>query len=232
MMKKLFMILVSAVLTANSLTAQEPFPFWNDIRKFNTADSLAFPNSGQILFIGSSSFTMWRDVNEYFPGYQILNRAFGGSTLLDLMRYRYDVIFPYQPRQIVMYCGENDFAGNAQLSPVDVFGRFKALFLQIRARYPKVPFAYVSMKPSPSRRHLMPKFDEANQMIRKYLQTQTSAAFIDAYHAMLQKNGQPKPEIFLKDSLHMNAQGYRIWQKVMKPYLSKREVMRPTLIMK
>ncbi|MCH5599653.1 SGNH/GDSL hydrolase family protein [Niabella ginsengisoli] len=75
-------------------------------------------------------------MNEYFPGYKILNRGFGGSSLPDLIRYRYDVIYPYAPRQIVMYCGENDFASSDAPSVETVMARFKTLYKYIRDKYP------------------------------------------------------------------------------------------------
>ncbi len=194
-------------------------PFWNDIEKFKTQDSIKFPASNQILFIGSSSFTMWRDVNEYFPGYKILNRAFGGSQLIDLTHYRYETIYPYQPKQIIMYCGENDIASSDTVTADMAVERFKTLFRLIRAKYPSTPFAYVSMKPSPSRKHLMDKYKAANSAIAAFLKTQKNAAYIDVYSKMLKPDGNPLNDIFLKDNLHMNAKGYKIWQKIMKPYL-------------
>jgi lysophospholipase L1-like esterase len=39
---------------------------------------------------------------------------------------------------------------------------------------------------------------------------------------MLNEQAQPKPEIFLKDNLHMNAKGYAIWQNKIKPHLIKK----------
>lgn len=221
MVKKLILAFVCFLFVHTASFAQEPFPFYNEVQKFKKQDSIAFPASNQILFIGSSSFTFWRDVNDYFPGYKILNRAFGGSSLPDLMRYRYDVIFPYQPKQIIMYCGENDFAANNNLTPDSVLNRFKALFLQIRMKYPTVPFAYVSIKPSPSRTHLMQKFAETNKLINTFLKTQKQTAFINVYDAMLKKDGTPLTDIFLEDHLHMKPNGYKIWQKIIKPYLKK-----------
>jgi lysophospholipase L1-like esterase len=38
---------------------------------------------------------------------------------------------------------------------------------------------------------------------------------------MLDSTGEPMPEIFLDDSLHMNAKGYAIWKKKIEPYLLK-----------
>jgi len=222
MSKLKLVIVVVFFLCVHSLKAQEPFPFWNEVQKFKTLDSTAFPATGQILFIGSSSFTYWKDVNDYFPGYKIINRGFGGSRLTDLIRYRYDVIFPYAPRQIVMYCGENDFASDDHPHVETVMERFETLFHFIRSKYPSAPFAYVSMKPSPSRQHLQEKYREANQRIKQFLNMQKNAKFIDVYSAMLNKDGTIKSEIFLNDKLHMNAKGYEIWQRAMKSYLKKK----------
>lgn len=196
-------------------------PFANEIAAFKKQDSLSFPGTGKILFVGSSSFAFWKDVQQYFPEYSIINRGFGGSSLTDLIRYAPDVIFPYKPKQIVIYCGENDFAGDTSLYPSQVAQRFFDLFNLIRSRYKKVPIAYISMKPSPSRRHLMSRFNVANVMIKNFLKKKKKTDYIDVYKAMLNENGQPKEEIFLADQLHMNAEGYKIWKKIIEPYLLK-----------
>ncbi len=219
-MKKLSLLLIF-VIGFSVANAQQPFPFWNDIQKFKSQDSIAFPASNQILFIGSSSFRLWKDVNDYFPGYKIINRAFGGSQLLDLIRYRYEIIYPYQPRQIVMYCGENDIASNDKVTADVAFERFVTLFTLIRIKYPSVPFAYVSMKPSPLQARLMPRYKDANDKIAAFLKTQKKAVFVDVYSKMLKPDGSPMDDIFLKDNLHMTAKGYKIWQKILKPYLKK-----------
>jgi lysophospholipase L1-like esterase len=204
------------------LLAQDTtLPYYKEIRAFRQQDSLQFPASNQILFIGSSTFARWTDVQQYFPGYKILNRAFGGSSLLDVIRYRYEVIYAYQPKQIVMYCGENDFANSDTVTVAEVVQRFKTLFRLIRAKYPDVPFVYVSIKPSPSRRNLFAKYIEANRLIRQYLSAHKQTRFVDVYTAMLQANGKPNASIFSDDSLHMNSQGYRIWQKKLQPVLIK-----------
>ena len=67
----------------------------------------------------------------------------------------------------------------------------------------------------------MPKMAAANQLIKKFLKTQKRTAFVDVYHKMLSANGQPMNDIFLADKLHMNAKGYAIWAKLIKPSLIK-----------
>ena len=200
--------------------APPPPLFWNDIQNFKKQDSVSFPPRNAILLIGSSSFTKWTDVQDYFPGYTIVNRGFGGSTLLDEIFYVNDIVFPYQPKQIIIYCGENDLASSETVSAAMVLERFKQLFQMIRNKT-EAPIAYISMKPSPSRRHLFTKMREGNQLIKDFLATQKNTAFIDVHQKMLDTNGEPLPELFLDDSLHMNAKGYAIWKKEMEPYMQK-----------
>src|SRR5215813_8439521 len=104
-------LLILFLLVASVTQAQNP-PFWDDIQAFKKEDSAHFPGTGKILFVGSSSFARWKDVQKDFPAYPIINRGFGGSSLTDVIRYKDDVIFKYKPKQIVIYCGENDLAGN------------------------------------------------------------------------------------------------------------------------
>ncbi|PGH39238.1 MAG: G-D-S-L family lipolytic protein [Candidatus Nephrothrix sp. EaCA] len=204
-----------------SFAAKAQVPFAADIQAFKKADSIHFPGKNKILFIGSSSFTFWKSLPQDFPEYPIINRAFGGSQLLDVLRFEKEVIFDYQPKQVVIYCGENDLAADENITGKTVFERFKKLYADIRRRLPAVSVVYVSMKPSPSRRHLRAKEEEGNKWIRLFLKKEKNAAFVDVFHLMLRKNGQPESEYFLQDSLHMNAKGYKVWQEAIKPKLIK-----------
>ena len=209
------------LLCIKNVNAQQNFPFWEDIQNFKKQDSIHFPPKNAILFVGSSSFTKWTDVQNYFPGYKIINRGFGGSSLPDVIRYADDIIFPYHPKQIVIYCGENDLAASDTATSQIVFNRFKELFVLIRKKLPQVPIVFISLKPSPSRIMLMPKMVAANEMIKKSLSKKSDTGFVDVYHKMLKTDGTPIDDIFLEDKLHMNAKGYGIWQKEIQPYLLK-----------
>src|SRR3954467_1256176 len=83
--KRPFIYLLSIVFAFQLANAQDT-AFKKDILKFKQQDSISFPPKNAILFVGSSSFTKWQDVQSYFPGYTIINRGFGGSTLLDVIR--------------------------------------------------------------------------------------------------------------------------------------------------
>jgi lysophospholipase L1-like esterase len=194
-------------------------PFINEIKAFRKADSIAKSPKNSILLIGSSSFTKWKDVQEYFPEHTILNRGFGGSSLTDVIYYANDVVLKYNPKQILIYCGENDIAGSSFVTADTVFERFKNLYGIIRSKFKKVPIAFISMKPSPSRAKYLETMQKGNELIKTFMEKQKKADYIDVYHSMYDADGKMLTNIFLSDKLHMNAAGYKIWQGTIAPYL-------------
>jgi len=196
-------------------------PYIEEIAAFKKQDSIATPPKNAILFVGSSSFRMWTTVKQDFPMQSIINRGFGGSSLPDVIRYADQIIFPYEPGQIIIYCGENDLASSDTITSQIVSERFQQLFNLIRKQLPGVPVAFVSIKPSPSRQHLLQKVIAANELIKNFLKTQTKAAFIDVFSVMIDKQGNPMPDLFIEDRLHMNMKGYGIWRRIIEPYLIK-----------
>lgn len=206
-----------------SLCAQlkEP-PFWKEIKAFKKSDSIDFPPPNQILFVGSSSFRLWNDLQKSFPGYSIINRGFGGSTLKDVNFYFDEIVKPYHARQIVIYCGDNDFANDHTLPVDSVLKRLEILVAKIRQIDKNARITFISIKPSPKRKELASKYIEANERIKLSLKKMKNTSYVDVYSKMVDKKGYPLKNIFLPDSLHMNSQGYAIWQKEIKPHLVKK----------
>jgi lysophospholipase L1-like esterase len=213
-----YFLFLSCIYFSTQVFAQ---PFADEIRDFKKQDSLKPPPSRAILFVGSSSFRKWTDVSNYFPGYTIINRGFGGSTLPDVTYYINEIIVPYHPKQVVIYCGDNDLASSDAITADSVLERFKVLFDGIRAKLPGEDILFVSIKPSPSRARLREKMEKANLLIQTYMSLYPHTGFVDVYHKMLNPDGTIMSDLFLEDQLHMNAKGYSIWQKEILPYLSK-----------
>ena len=196
-------------------------PFKQEILQFQKSDSIVMPPKGQIVFAGSSSFTKWKDVAMYFPGYPIINRGFGGASLVDLIYYVDEAIIKYQPSQVFIYCGENDMADVDTVSPATVLGRFKTLHGILLKKLPRATkIVFVSLKPSIARWHLESKFIEANKLIEGYIATQKNIQYLDVHSFMLDENKMVLQDIFIADKLHMNPKGYLIWQKQFVPYLT------------
>ena len=222
MKKYLFVfVLFLGILTATAQTTSS-IPFQEEINVFIKKDSIAMPADNSILFVGSSSFNYWKDISNYFPGYAIINRGFGGSSLTDIIHFNQETILKYKPKQIYIYCGENDIAASDTITPQIVFERFKTLYTIIRNHLGNnIPVMYVSIKPSVARWSMEDKFVTANSLIRNFINKQKQTQFLDVHSAMLDTNGEVYKDIFIADKLHMNAKGYAIWQKIIAPTLVK-----------
>jgi len=212
-------MMVALLFSIGSACSQ---PFKAEINAFMKSDSINMPAQGSILFVGSSSFTKWKDVQAYFPGFPIINRGFGGSSLPDVIYYAEQTILKYKPKQIYIYCGENDLAGNNAVTADTVLKRFKQLFSIIRKNLSKkTEVVFVSIKPSVSRWKLEEKFVEANEKIKKYIESKSHARFVNVHTAMLKPDGEVMTDIFISDNLHMNPKGYAIWQGIIAPTLKR-----------
>jgi len=218
-------ILISAFLfgmLTSSAQTSTAIPFQDEIDVFVKKDSIQMPAANSILFVGSSSFNYWKDISNYFPGYPIINRGFGGSSLTDVIYFNKETILKYKPKQIYIYCGENDIAASDTITPQIVFERFKTLYTIIRTHLGnKIPVMYVSIKPSVARWTMEEKFVTANTLIHNFINKQKHTQFLDVHSAMLDTSGMVYKDIFIGDKLHMNARGYAIWQKIIAPTLVK-----------
>lgn len=189
-----------------------------DIAALEAQDKVTPPPANGILFVGSSSIRLWSGLKEAFPGKPIIQRGIGGSTLSDMIKYMPRVILPYNPKQVVLYAGDNDIGQNNK-SARDVYSQFLTFFSLVRKQLPGATITYIAVKPSPARKQFMAVTVEANQLIKQYLAGQKNASFADVYTPMLGANGQPRPELFIADSLHMSPQGYEVWKSVIGPVL-------------
>ena len=165
-----------------------------------------------ILFYGSSSFRLWDTLEKDFSGAPVINRAFGGSTLAACVYFFERLIPPCQPGALIFYAGDNDLGdGNA---PDYVLNSFCNLKDKIRRYLPGVPFAFVSIKPSPSRWDIIDRIKLVNEFVKSELSTWPEASYIDIFQEMLGADGRPVREYFAEDGLHLSPQGYCLWTQL------------------
>lgn len=218
-MKKQFIIFALLILSIQISFGQEKPRFWDDVQAIKNYDKIYKPNTNSILFVGSSSIRKWGNLQQEFGSYNVINRGIGGAVIDEMIFYLDDLVFPYQPRQIIIYVGENDLQHEDE-SPEIILNKTKKLFTEIRKKLPEVPIVYISIKPSPVRLQYLEKCKESNNLIASYIKQQKNAKFLDIFPLMLNK-GELMPELFVEDMLHMNLKGYKIWEKAIRPYLIK-----------
>jgi hypothetical protein len=219
-MKLKFVFLLFLAFTVNNcVRAQQGFPYDNEIKAFKHQDSISFPPKDGILFIGSSSIRLWSDLEQRFAGKPIIKRGVGGCQLSQFVDYYTPfIVFPYHPRKIFIYAGENDIA--ADRSAEFVADEFKKLWGMIHKQLPEAQIYFMSIKPSPSRAKYYSEVDKANKLIKDFIAGRPKTNFIDVGTVILKGNSAiPDSSLFKADYLHLNSKGYDKWQKVLEPYV-------------
>ncbi|WP_256977189.1 SGNH/GDSL hydrolase family protein [Bordetella genomosp. 10] len=185
---------------------------------FAAADKEHPPKPGGVLFVGSSSIRLWSNLESDFSSLPVVvKRGFGGSRMMDCTQHLHALVAPYKPHLVLVYAGDNDLAEGR--TPQQVLQSFRKFVEGVRADLPKTRIAYISIKPSPLRASLMPQIQEANALIKAYTLTVPNADFIDVYSSMVDDKGQPRMALFREDKLHLNADGYALWKRLITAHL-------------
>lgn len=213
-------VLLSFILLgaySHSSAQEKPDRFEHYIKKFEEEDMRVRRRPGYVLLVGSSTFTRWTDVGDYFPETMTLNRGFGGSTFPDIIYFADRMIFPYLPSKILIYAGDNDIAAGTSAS--ETFRNAKKLRKMIAHKFPEIPVVLISVKPSLSRWKFKDSYEAFNRKLQKYAKRTHLTRFADTWTPMLNEQGEPRKDIFVEDGIHMNSKGYAIWKKILTPYI-------------
>ena len=194
----------------------DPHRWDKSITAFEKADQEKMPPRNGILFVGSSSIRYW-NLEKSFPGKPVINRGFGGSEISDSVFFADRIIIKYQPRTIVFYAGDNDLARGK--SSERVVKDYQAFIKKIRGSLPQTKIIFIAIKPSIRRWALIKKIRQTNQAILEITKTDPLQVFLDVDSPMIGADGKPKPELFVKDGLHMNVAGYKLWNSLLEPHL-------------
>lgn len=201
-----------------ALSAEHNFERWEkDIASFEANDKANPPPKGALLFIGSSTIVRWKTLAQDYPEHKIINRAFGGNQICDSTHYAERIIFPYEPKMIFLRAGGNDI--HSGKTPEQVFADYKDFVAKIRAKLPDVDIAYIGLCPSVDRWKNADKEKVLNSMIKAFTRQNPHLKFIDTWAITLGADGQPRPDIFVADKLHLNAEGYKLLKEEVRPFL-------------
>lgn len=197
----------------------ERFARWEKaIAAFEEQDRKQAPPKNAYLFAGSSSIRLW-NLPRSFPDLDVINRGFGGSQIADTVHFAPRIILKQQPRMVLLYAGDNDIA--AGRTPEQVLADFKALVQAIHNTLPKTRVAFLSIKPSLARWKLWDPVQKANSLVKAFCMEDRRLLYIDMGAGMLGPDGKPRPELFVKDGLHLSPEGYALWATLVKAELQK-----------
>jgi lysophospholipase L1-like esterase len=192
----------------------EPAPnrFDSEISKFEQEDKRNHERV-DTLFIGSSTFAMWSDLESRFKQFHPLNRGFGGSTLPEADHYLHRILNGYAPSRVVIYEGTNDVPLGH--SARRIYEDFVKLEHDLRSERPKAEVFFISMSVPPSRLQWEAVYVETNLLIREFAEHTPHVHYIDVTPAMRDAHGGLRSDLFSsEDHLHMTARGYDEWTPI------------------
>jgi lysophospholipase L1-like esterase len=119
----------------------------------------------------------------------------------------------FHPDLLVFYAGDNDLGENRH--PEEVFICFKYLMTLIDRHLGDIPVAFISVKPSIVRQNLINSIKFTNTIIRNEIDAvYPHCTFVDIFDSMSQANDQNI--LFEDDGLHLSANGYAVWKRLLK----------------
>lgn len=193
--------------------AEDPDPerFADAMAAFADWDSKNTAPADAVLFVGSSSIRRWNTA-DWFPDRTVINRGFGGSHISDINHWLEETVLKYEPDVVVHYAGDNDTA--AGKSPEQILEDYQQFASRVLEELPEVQVVAISVKPSLDRWDVWPQMTEANALIQEFSEGNGRLHFVDVGAPMLGADGEPIPELFIEDGLHMTDAGNQIWADV------------------
>jgi lysophospholipase L1-like esterase len=193
--------------------------FEKEILAYEKQDSLAMPAKGQKLFIGSSSFRLWKTFDADMVGIPAINRGFGGSTLLDALYYFDRMVVKYAPSWVFLYEGDNDLTKGQ--SPEEIAAEYKLFSEKLAQILPSTKLVYVSVRPSLARQAMVHQQKALNAIIATYSKGEKNRFVIDMHSPFYMPDGTIMQDIFVADRLHLNEKGYPIFAKQIKEFINR-----------
>ncbi|MCM0042228.1 MAG: GDSL-type esterase/lipase family protein [Algoriphagus sp.] len=217
MKKSIFLVLV--FLSSWSASIAQQHPFEEEVRRLSARlDSIGW-NPGATVFTGSSTIRMWHSLPEVSVGTEVLNTGFGGSKALDLERYLFPLVLKFDPERVFIYEGDNDLW--AGVPSEDILNSLKQIVTRIHLVDPGTEIVLIGAKPSPSRWEKKESYQTFNQLLRVYCDQAEQVTYLDTWRALTDEQGNPRPELYLQDQLHLNAKGYLVWNQLFTPFFTK-----------
>ncbi len=213
--------LIFWVFSAGAVAQQktnDPTRWEKNIATFEAQDRENPPPKGALLFIGSSTIVRWK-MNQDYPEHKVINRGFGGSQIEDSAYYADRVVIPYVPRAVYLRAGGNDL--NAGKSVEQVFNDYKNFVAKVHAKLPETDIYFISLSPSIARWKQHDKEQELNNLVKEFIAGKPHLKYIETYDMVLGADGQPRPDLFVDDKLHFNAEGNTLLAERVRPYLPK-----------
>ncbi len=199
----------------DKMASEDPLVWEADIAAL---ESEANGPPGSVLFMGSSSIRLWDTLAEDMAPLATIQRGFGGAKIGDAIHYAGRLVDVPDPAAIVIFVGTNDLTPQHAKSLDVMLASFRTLIEKIRAQHPEVPIYYIGITPSPLRWAVWPQSKDVNAAIEAESMTMPYVFYLETGDALM-SGGEPDPDNYIFDGLHLSAQGYAIWTRIIRSRL-------------
>ena len=160
-----------------------------------------------IVFYGSSTIRLWKEMKNDFNGLNVINLGFGGALIKDLSKNFSRLFRKIKPSVIVLYLGGNDLTlGYSAEKIVKKIRKFLELVFK---NYPNIKIINMSIKPSFERINDIKKIEKINSLMTAESSRNKSLIQLNFYEKIINK-GVINQSLYLRDGLHFNDLGYKI----------------------
>jgi lysophospholipase L1-like esterase len=176
-----------------------------------------FPVTSNDIVLAGDSYTQFYDSQEYLKDYKIVNRGIMGDNSAGLLN-RFDEITKGHPKKLFIEIGLNDI--RHKISQDSILKNISLMFVKAKRDSPSTIVYIVSIFPSSA---VLNMFDPEyiipviNQKIMS-LCRRSGVTYIDVYTALSDKGALNK-NYRCGDGIHLNAEGYSVYTKILKGYL-------------
>lgn len=185
----------------------KPSKDWSfDLDRIARRNGYVNNNDSLIVFVGSSTFDRWSDLQSHFPSFCTVNNGISGFCLNDIISHYIKLIKERDPKIIVLYYGDNDIDTNKNLLQLKY--EQQLLFSMIEKYNSESKVVLISIKHSPARDYqkvIQKSFNMYNDEIFRNMSNYT---FFDI-NSILLINDKYQQDKYQKDRLHINDKAYK-----------------------
>ena len=187
-----------------------------EVRQFEALDQTQEYPDNAILFIGSSSIRLWNTLEEDMKPFPVIKRGYGGAHFRDIIFYTDRILANHNPEMIVCFVA-NDIKGAPEdENPKKVLRLIKYFIKQVREQHPTTPLAFIEITPTSSRWKQWNDIEEVNRLVKELCERKEGLYFVSTAESFLGGDGKPNDSLFISDRLHLNPEGYVVWNQLIK----------------
>ena len=144
-----------------------------------------------------------------------------------IIHYTKRLVKNHNPKAIVVFVanditGSNNNSWYGDLRPREVLKLFKFFTKQVYSAHADIPIFVIETTPTISRWKVWNKISAANDLIKNYTEKEDNLSYITTRFDFLDNEGNPVEKYFIRDKLHLNNSGYKLWSKIIKNTFKKK----------